>query len=79
MKRFSERLEGLGVKVELTKKASALLAKKGYDPLYGARPLKRVIVRDIETPVSKLIVGGKLSEGSVLKIDADKESLKFLY
>ncbi len=79
MKRFSERLEGLGVKVELTRKASQLLAKKGYDPLYGARPLKRVIVREIETPVSKLIVGGQLAEGSVLKIDADKESLKFLY
>ena len=79
MKRFSERLEGLGVKVELTRKASQLFAKKGYDPLYGARPLKRVIVREIETPVSKLIVGGQLAEGSVLKIDADKESLKFLY
>ena len=79
MKRFSERLEGLGVKVELTKKASQLLAKEGYDPLYGARPLKRVIVKEIETPVSKLIVGGKLAEGSVLKIDADKESLKFSY
>ena len=79
MKRFSERLEGLGVKVELTKKASQLLAEEGYDPLYGARPLKRVIVKEIETPVSKLIVGGKLAEGSVLKIDADKESLKFSY
>lgn len=79
MKRFSERLEGLGVKVELSKKASRLLAKEGYDPLYGARPLKRVIVKEIETPVSKLIVGGKLAEGSVLKIDADGESLKFSY
>ncbi len=79
MKRFSERLEGLGVKVELSKKASQLLAEEGYDPLYGARPLKRVIVKEIETPVSKLIVGGKLAEGSVLKIDADGESLKFSY
>ena len=77
MGRFSERLAGLGVKVEMTDAASKHLAKEGYDPLYGARPLKRVIVKEIETPVSKLIVGGKLVEGSTLKIDAENESLKF--
>ncbi len=77
--RFSERLAGLGVKVEMTDAASKYLAKEGYDPLYGARPLKRVIVKEIETPVSKLIVGGKLIEGSTLKIDAENESLKFSY
>ena len=77
MGRFSERLAGLGVKVEMTDAASKHLAKEGYDPLYGARPLKRVIVKEIETPVSKLIVGGKLIEGSTLKIDAENESLKF--
>ena len=79
MGRFSERLAGLGVKVEMTDAASKHLAKEGYDPLYGARPLKRVIVKEIETPVSKLIVGGKLIEGSTLKIDAENESLKFSY
>ena len=79
MGRFSERLAGLGVKVEMTDAASKYLAKEGYDPLYGARPLKRVIVKEIETPVSKLIVGGKLIEGSTLKIDAGNESLKFSY
>ncbi len=77
MGRFSERLAGLGVKVEMTDAASKYLAKEGYDPLYGARPLKRVIVKEIETPVSKLIVGGKLVEGSTLKIDVENESLKF--
>ena len=77
MGRFSERLARLGVKVEMTDAASKHLAKEGYDPLYGARPLKRVIVKEIETPVSKLIVGGKLVEGSTLKIDAENESLKF--
>ncbi len=79
MGRFSERLAGLCVKVEMTDAASKYLAKEGYDPLYGARPLKRVIVKEIETPVSKLIVGGKLIEGSTLKIDAENESLKFSY
>ena len=77
MGRFSERLAGLGVKVEMTDAASKHLAKEGNDPLYGARPLKRVIVKEIETPVSKLIVGGKLVEGSTLKIDVENESLKF--
>ena len=51
MGRFSERLAGLGVKVEMTDAASKHLAKEGYDPLYGARPLKRVIVKEIDTPV----------------------------
>ena len=77
MGRFSERLAGLGVKVEMTDAASKHLAKEGYDPLYGARPLKRVIVKEIETPVSKLIVGGKLVEGSTLKIAVENESLTF--
>ena len=77
MKNLGARMEGLGIKVELGKAAKTLLAKEGYDPLYGARPLKRVIVREIETPVSKLIVGGELAEGSTLKIDAVKGSLKF--
>ena len=77
MKNLGARMEGLGIKVELGKAAKELLAKEGYDPLYGARPLKRVIVKEIETPVSKLIVGGELAEGSTLKIDAAKGSLKF--
>ncbi len=77
MKNLGARMEGLGIKIELGKAAKSLLAKEGYDPLYGARPLKRVIVREIETPVSKLIVGGELAEGSTLKIDAAKGSLKF--
>lgn len=77
MKNLGGRMEGLGIKVELSKAAKALLAEEGYDPLYGARPLKRIIVKEIETPVSKLIVGGELAEGSTLKIDAAKGSLKF--
>ena len=77
MKNLAARMEGLGIRIELGKAAKTLLAKEGYDPLYGARPLKRVIVREIETPVSKLIVGGELAEGSTLKIDAVKGSLKF--
>ena len=77
MKNLGARMEGLGIKVELGKAAKALLAKDGYDPLYGARPLKRVIVKEIETPVSKMIVAGDLAEGSTLKIDAAKGSLKF--
>ena len=77
MGNVSRRLEGLGIKVELSKSARSLLAKNGFDPLFGARPLKRVIVKEIENPVSRMIVGGELAEGSVLKIDSSKGSLTF--
>ena len=77
MGNVTRRLEGLGIKVELSKSARNLLAKNGFDPLFGARPLKRVIVKEIENPVSRMIVGGELAEGSVLKIDSSKGSLTF--
>ena len=49
--------------------AKQALADEGYDPQYGARPLKRVITRRLENPVSRMVIGGELPEGSTLKVD----------
>ncbi len=74
---FEKRLEGMGVRIELTSAAKSWLSKEGFDPEFGARPLKRVLVKELENPVSKLLVSGAIGEGSVLKIDAGKNGLKF--
>jgi ATP-dependent Clp protease ATP-binding subunit ClpB len=65
------RLFGMRIGVEIDDSALDLVAKKGYDPVYGARPLKRVIQKEIETPVSKMIIAGELAEGMTLKVSGD--------
>ena len=64
---LNRRLEPQGIKVELTKGAYDFLAEKAYDPLYGARPLKRVVNNKIENPLARAIISGKLHEGDVMK------------
>jgi len=63
------RVEELGYKVELTKKAKDFLSEKGYDPQYGARPLNRAIQKYLEDPVAEEILKGDLAEGGVLVAD----------
>jgi ATP-dependent Clp protease ATP-binding subunit ClpB len=60
--------------MELTDAARTRLVREGYDPTYGARPLKRAIQREIETPLAKLILGGEVRDGQVVHIDADPKS-----
>jgi ATP-dependent Clp protease ATP-binding subunit ClpC len=67
--RMGERKVGL----ELTDKAKDWLAEKGYDPVYGARPLRRFIERFVENPLSSQLLRGELKEGDVAMVDKDKE------
>jgi ATP-dependent Clp protease ATP-binding subunit ClpB len=69
MKRLAERLLAQNLTLELTDDAKALLAEKGYDPVYGARPLKRAIQKYIENPLSMEILKGKIPEGANVKAD----------
>ncbi|MFT5127791.1 MAG: ATP-dependent Clp protease ATP-binding subunit ClpB [Rhodothermales bacterium] len=71
--KFATRLEKLDVQLEISDEAVAYLAAEGYDPVYGARPLKRVITRRLETPASRLLISGELSEGGTLKVSFDDE------
>ena len=68
-----ERLNKQGVALEVTPKARTVLAKRGYDPRFGARPLKRVLVNDLETPLSRMLISGELHEGSVLTVGVKKD------
>ncbi|MBV9083799.1 MAG: ATP-dependent chaperone ClpB [Acidobacteriaceae bacterium] len=66
------RLEERHITLELTDTARTRLVRSGYDPNYGARPLKRAIQREIETPLAKKILGGEVREGQTVVIDADR-------
>ena len=69
------RLESQNLKLEVTDKAKDLVIEGGYDVTFGARPLKRYIESNIETPVARIIVGGNLSEGSTIVVDEEDGKL----
>ena len=68
--KVNQRLQARKLTLKATDRAKAWLAEVGYDPAYGARPLKRTIQREVETPIAKLILAGKFSEGSTVLVDA---------
>jgi ATP-dependent Clp protease ATP-binding subunit ClpB len=70
------RLGERRITIEISEGARAHLARIGYDPIFGARPLKRVIQREVETPVARLIVAGKLRDGSTVRVDAAGDALR---
>ncbi|HEY2559081.1 MAG TPA: ATP-dependent chaperone ClpB [Caldimonas sp.] len=63
------RLEKMDMRLEVTPRALAQIAKAGFDPVFGARPLKRAIQRDLENPVSKLILEGRFGPKDVIPVD----------
>ena len=70
------RLAERRISIEVTDGARAHLAHVGYDPVFGARPLKRVIQREVETPVARLIVAGKVRDGATVRVDAAGDALR---
>ena len=68
------RLEERHITLQLSDAARTRLVRSGYDPNYGARPLKRAIQREVETPLAKKIVGGEIREGQTDWMDADPNS-----
>src|SRR5678815_5360108 len=69
LKVLEARLEKMEMKLEVTPRALAELAKVGFDPVFGARPLKREIQRQIENPVAKLILEGRFGPKDVIPVD----------
>lgn len=67
--KLRERLAERRITLTITQPAMADLAARGYDPVYGARPLKRLIQQDIETPLSRLLVKGELKDGDTATVD----------
>ncbi|HEX7589384.1 MAG TPA: NDP-hexose 4-ketoreductase, partial [Demequinaceae bacterium] len=68
--RLDERMRDKDMSIVLTDAAKRLLAEKGYDPVLGARPLRRAIQRDIEDHLSEKILFGDLVAGQIVKVDA---------
>jgi ATP-dependent Clp protease ATP-binding subunit ClpB len=66
-----KRLETRNLKLDITPAAEAMLAEEGYDPTYGARPLKRVIQQRLENPIASQILRGQYGEGDVIHVDVD--------
>jgi ATP-dependent Clp protease ATP-binding subunit ClpB len=75
--RLRVRLAERRITLELSEEAKAHLAKSGYDPVYGARPLKRSIQREIETPLSRLILKGEVKDNSIVRANVDRGGIVF--
>jgi ATP-dependent Clp protease ATP-binding subunit ClpB len=72
------RLAERHITLDLTDRARAALVRSGYDPQYGARPLKRAIQKKVETPLGRLLIQGAVKDGQTVKVDADDHGeLKF--
>jgi ATP-dependent Clp protease ATP-binding subunit ClpB len=74
-----KRLATRNLKLEITDAAENLLAEEGYDPAYGARPLKRVIQQRVENPLASRILKGEFGEGDTIKVDADPAKHNFTF
>ncbi len=73
--RLRERLEERKITLNLTDAARTYFARGGYDPVYGARPLKRFLQRELETTLSRKILSGDIADGSTVEVDAKKGEL----
>jgi ATP-dependent Clp protease ATP-binding subunit ClpB len=74
---LQKRLEEQKLALKLSENATDFLAELGYDPVYGARPLKRAIQRYLETPIAKSILRGEFLEGDTIFVDVEDERLTF--
>ena len=77
MARLGKLLEDRKIAITLDPKAREWLADKGYDPAYGARPLKRAIQKAVQDPLAELILSGKIKDGEKVSISAGKQGLTF--
>jgi ATP-dependent Clp protease ATP-binding subunit ClpB len=74
---LEKRLAERGICIELSDKAFDLLGNVGFDPVYGARPLKRAIQQQIENPLAQEILSGGFGSGDVVNVDAEGGKLVF--
>ena len=73
---LSRRLAEQGIAIELTESAREFVARSGYDPVYGARPLKRFLQHELETRIGRAIIAGELGENSLIRVDAEGGELQ---
>jgi ATP-dependent Clp protease ATP-binding subunit ClpB len=78
LKRLQKLLDERKITLDLDESARAWLADKGYDPTYGARPLKRVIQREVQDPLADKILAADIPDGSTVRISGGTDKLIFL-
>ena len=69
------RLADRDVKLELSEAARAFIARQGYDPVYGARPLRRFLQRELETRIGRALVAGEVYDRATIRIDVNRDEL----
>ena len=74
---LSNRLEDRDLELSFTEEALDLIAAEGFDPVYGARPLKRAIQNEIENPLAQEILSGKFLPGDIVEVDAADDAFIF--
>jgi ATP-dependent Clp protease ATP-binding subunit ClpB len=77
LKRLEKLLADRDIGIEVDDRARARLAKLGYDPVYGARPLKRVIQREIQDPLARLLLEGRITDGDTVRVSSDMNDFLF--
>ncbi|HEV8176487.1 MAG TPA: AAA family ATPase, partial [Gemmatimonadales bacterium] len=77
LEKLVKMLEHRHIHLEVTPQAKALLAAEGYDPVYGARPLKRVIQRLLQNPIALELLEGNFHEGDTIRVERDGDVLRF--
>jgi ATP-dependent Clp protease ATP-binding subunit ClpB len=77
LRTLRRRLEERGLTIELTDDAKTYLTDKGYEPAYGARPLKRLIQREIQDPLAMKLLAGEIRDGQAVTIDRFGDGLSF--
>jgi ATP-dependent Clp protease ATP-binding subunit ClpB len=75
--RLNKLLEERKIRIELDASAREWLADKGYDPAYGARPLKRVIQKSLQDPLAEMVLAGQVKDGDIVRVSATKQGLTF--
>ncbi len=76
MKDVNKRLEERRITITLTDAAKSLIIEGGYDPVYGARPLKRYLQKNVETLAARMILSGDVMDGDTIQIDSKNGELE---
>ena len=75
--RLQGRLDDRKISLSLSREAREFIAKAAYDPVYGARPLRRYIQQNIETPLAKQLIAGNIRDGQTIALDVKNDKLSF--
>ncbi len=75
---LNKRIESRELKIELTDQAKEFVVEQGYDPVYGARPLKRYLQKHVETLAARIILGDEVRAGNVIVIDVSEDGQKLI-